>query len=313
MNTLTIKVFAPATISNIGPGFDVLGLAIDQPGDIVTASTTREPGLSFYLKNQHTDLPNDKKNVAAHVAKLMLDEFKPSFGVSLILEKNMPLGSGLGSSGASSAAAAFAVNHLLAKPLPTIDLVRFAAEGERLACGTPHADNVAPSLLGGLCLIRSYSPLDIVQLPYQNTFYWVVASPTLSILTKDARDLLPKTISLAMAIEQNGNLATLITGLHQGDKELIRNSLKDNFAEPVRAQLIPGYNDIKNAALNAGAIGFSISGSGPAVFAIASDKHAANAIASAISSAFMIYAHADCRMYISRINQTGATILEESA
>ena len=165
MKDKQVRVFAPATIANVAAGFDVLGVALEQPGDIVVASRRPEKGLTFLLESTSVGVPSDSTNVAAHVARLMLEELDPPFGVSLILKKNMPLGSGLGSSGASCAAAALAINSLLLKPLTRMDLIRFAVEGERLASGSPHADNVAPALLGGVCLIRSYKPLDIIQLP----------------------------------------------------------------------------------------------------------------------------------------------------
>lgn len=306
-----IKVFAPATIANVGPGFDVLGIAIEQPGDIIIAERKPESDLSFSLHQPAADVPTGSNNVAAHVAQLMLDEFKPSFGVTMSLQKNMPLSSGLGSSGASSAAAAVAINALLEKPLAKKDLIRFAVEGERLASGSPHADNVAPSILGGVCLVRSYTPLDIIQLPFKNSLFWVVAHPQLTIHTKTARDLMPKTIPLATVIEQNGNLGALITGLSLGDHHIIAASLKDVIAEPIRAPLIPGFYDIKTAALEAGAIGFSISGSGPSVFAIATSLPLANQVAERIKQAFFQYAHVECETYISLINQEGAKVMEE--
>lgn len=313
MTTKHIKVFAPATIANVGPGFDVLGVAIEQPGDVVIGETTTERGLRFTLKNHSGSLPTGKNNVAAHVAQLMLDELQPASGISLTLQKNMPLCSGMGSSAASAAAAVFAVNELLDRPFNKMELVRFAIEGERLASGSAHADNVAPALLGGICLIRSYSPLEIVQLPYKNVFYWVVAHPNLSIETKTARSLLPTSIPLQIALQQNSNLAGLITGLCHGDADLINSSLHDEIAEPVRALLIPSYEKIKYAAMYAGAIGFSISGSGPSVFAIAASEIDANKIAESIVAAFREYVQVECETYISLINQDGARVLESTS
>lgn len=312
MKTASVKVYAPATIANVGPGFDILGLAIDAPGDIITATRTEEKGVSFRIKHDITGLPNGKKNVAAHVASCILDVFNPPFGISLILDKKMPLGSGLGSSGASCAAAACAVNALLPSPLPRHELVAFAAEGERLATGSAHADNVAPSLLGGICLIRSYDPLEVIELPYNNCFYWVVVHPQLVIKTRDARRALPKTIPLTTALKQSGNLATLITGLESGNAHLVANALIDEIAEPVRSSLIPGYDVIKQSALESGAIGFSISGSGPSVFAIAATLDDASRIAKVIESGFARHADVACDIYCSRINPKGAIILEQS-
>lgn len=312
MKSKQVKVFAPATISNVGAGFDVLGIALEMPGDVIVAERQEEAGLRFSLQNSSVDVPTGANNVAYHVAKLMLDELNPPFGVSMRLQKNMPLGSGLGSSGASCAAAAFAINSLLLKPLSKMDLIRFAVEGERLASGAAHADNVAPSILGGVCLIRSYSPLDIIQLPNKSRLFWVVARPHLVIHTKDARSILPLNIPLTTAVEQWGNLGALITGLIQGDNTLIGKSLRDSVAEPVRAPLIPGYYDVKRVALASGAIAFSISGSGPSVFAATPSLSIAKQVAVQIKHAFLQFAQIDCDIYISRINPDGAKLLEKS-
>jgi homoserine kinase len=312
MTPTRIKVYSPATIANVGPGFDVLGVAIEQPGDVVIAEIKSERGVAFHLHDNNIQLPTDKRNVAAHVAELMLDESNSPFGVKLTLQKNMPLCSGLGSSAASAAAAVVAVNELLARPFTKMDLIRFAVEGERLASGTAHADNVAPAILGGICLVRSYEPLDIIQLPYKNIFYWVVVHPHLSIETKTARSLLPTSISLPIAIQQNGNLAALITGLNNGDAELISASLHDVIAEPVRAKLIPSYDKIKYAAMYAGAIGFSISGSGPSVFAMTLSESDAKKVADNIVAAFAEYAGVECETYISLINERGTIVLEST-
>jgi homoserine kinase len=230
----------------------------------------------------------------------------------MTLQKMMPTGSGLGSSGASCAAAAFAVNALLPEPLPKMDLIKFAMEGERLATGAAHADNVAPSLLGGICLVRSYNPLDVIQLPHKNIFYWVVVHPHMIIHTKTARDLLPRNIPLSVAIEQTGNVSALITGLAQGNVQLISDSLKDGIAEPVRAPLIPGYYDIKQSALDAGAVGFSISGSGPSVFALTTSSLLAEKVAKTIMLGFAEHAHVDSDIYISKINQLGTRIVSDT-
>ncbi len=312
MKNKFVKAFAPATIANVGPGFDVLGLAISGLGDIVTAKRIATKGLRFDMHTVHSHLPRDKNNIAAHVAELMLDTFRPDFGIQLTLHKNMPIGSGLGSSGASAAATVVAVNALLEKPVAKKELITFAASGEKLATGTAHADNVAPSILGGLCLIRSYEPLDVIQLPCSQQLYWIIAHPLMQIETKKARALLPSSISISAAIAQSGNLAALLQGLALGDSKLITASLQDHYAEPVRAKLIPGFDQVKSAALNAHALGFSISGSGPSVFAIANDKMTAEAIGFAIKSAFQQYATLDSHIYVSTINLQGAYILEET-
>jgi homoserine kinase len=305
-----IIIYAPATIANVGAGFDVLGIAIDEPGDVVYAERKFEPGLSFSLNSLAVNIPENDNNVAAYVAKLMLDELQPGLGVNITLYKRMPIGSGLGSSGASCAAAAMAVNMLLNKPLNKIDLVRFAAEGEKLASGSPHADNVAPSILGGVCLIRSYHPLDIIQLPVTHPFYWVVVHPHLEVATKTARELLPSMLPIGTAIEQWGNVGALVAGLILGDSHILAKSFNDQIAEPVRSPLIPGFAQAKQAALTAGAIGFSISGSGPSVFAVTASLDIAKLVATNIRQAFLKDANVKCDIYLSPINQYGAKILE---
>lgn len=309
MKPKAVKVFAPATIANLGSGFDILGLAINAPGDFVYAERCREPGLSFSLKQDHSAISADpNENVAGHVANLLLNAINPSFGIRLVLDKRMPIGSGLGSSAASSVAAAMAVNALLAKPLPRMELLKFTMEGERKASGTAHADNVAPSLLGGVCLVRSYAPLDVIQLPIKNKFFWVVVHPDVVVRTEDARGLLPKNIELSLAIKQWGNVSAFTAALLAGDANLIKKSCEDVIAEPLRATLIPNFAAVKQAALTAGALGCSISGSGPSIFAVANNLVAAKKIAGAMVGVFTNVGKIKCNHYISKINLTGAAV-----
>jgi homoserine kinase len=306
-----VKVFAPATISNLGSGFDVLGLAIDQPGDYVVAERTRESGLSFSVKTNVKDIPTQPhENVAAHVAQLMLDELAPPFGFRMILQKRMPIGSGLGSSGASSVASVVAVNALLPKPLKKHDLLRFAVEGERKASGSPHADNVAPSLLGGVVLARSYSPLDVVALPIKDSVVWVVVHPHLVVRTEDARNVLPKTIRLKDAIQQWGNVSGVTAGLITGDAALVGKCVEDVIVEPVRASLVKGFYDVKQAAMNAGALGCSFSGSGPSMFAVTNSLKIARRVGKAMRETFRNVTNASSDVYISRVNMRGAMIVK---
>ncbi|MDL1892849.1 homoserine kinase [Sphingobacteriales bacterium CHB3] len=308
-NLKSVTVFAPATIGNAGSGFDVIGIAIDKPGDIVVASRSKQPGLHFSLRVSSREVPPDLSNVAAHVAQLMLDEFKPGFGIDLTLHKKMPVGSGLGSSAASSVASVVAVNALLPKPLKRIDLLRFALEGERLASGSIHADNAAPSLLGGAQLVRSYTPLDVVALPVRNTILWVVIHPHLVVRTEDARSVLPATVPMQSAIRQWGNVGGLVAGLARGDASLVGRSTEDVVAEPVRAKLVSGFHEVRDAALEAGAFGCTLSGSGPAMFAVASSLQSAKKIAAAMKKTFARVANAKADAFISRINMRGATII----
>ena len=314
MRPARVKVFAPATIANLGSGFDVLGIAIDKPGDIVVAERTHEPGLLFSVRTTQGDIPSDsKKNVASHVAALMLDEIRPPFGIRMVLHKQMPIGSGLGSSAASSVASVVATNALLPKPMKKADLLQFAVEGERLASGSPHADNAAPSLLGGACLIRSYDPLDVISIPVKNSIVWVVIHPHTVIRTEEARNILPKAVTLQTAIRQWGNISGLTVGLASGNLPLLGKCVEDAIAEPVRGNLIPGFHEVKEAALKAGAYGCSISGSGPSLFAITSSYRSAHAVATVMSRTFMKAAGVKCDTYISRINRDGANILQKKS
>jgi homoserine kinase len=310
MKPRSVKTYAPATLSNLGPGFDTLGVAINSPGDIIVARRRSEHGLGFSLATSDIAVPRGvKKNVASHVATLLLSETRPSFGIEMVLQKSMPVGSGLGSSAASSVVAAVAVNALLDKPLSRVDLLPFILEGERLACGSAHADNAAPSLLGGGCLIRSYDPLDVVPFPVNRSLIWVVVHPNIEVLTKKARAMLPEQIALQSAIRQWGNVAGLVLGLTTGNRNLIRRCVEDVVVEPLRAQLIPGFHDVKRAAIDAGALGCSISGSGPSVFALASSMERARAIGATMAKGFRLAASVPSNVYISRTNEIGARII----
>lgn len=306
----SVKAFAPATVSNLGPGFDVLGVALHRPGDFVIASRQVERGLLFSVKTSQAEVPLDsKRNVAAHVAELMLQEMNPSFGIRMVLQKSMPIGSGLGSSAASSVAAAMAVNELLPKPLKKPELLRFALQGELFACGSMHADNAAPSLLGGGCLIRSYDPVDVIAIPVDASLVWIVVHPHVVVLTKKSRAILPKQISLRTAVRQWGNVAGVVLGLGSGDHDLIRRSVEDVIMEPLRSKLIPGFDDVKKAALRVGALGCSISGSGPSVFSIAPSMRAARVISATMVTTFRRAAGVDSDVFISRTNPNGARVI----
>ncbi|MFA6915090.1 MAG: homoserine kinase [Parachlamydiales bacterium] len=305
-----IKVFAPATVANVACGFDIFGFALDFPGDIVTATLTSKPGVTISsISGDGSTLSHDpQKNTAGVGVIKLLASLQSSQGIDLALQKKMPLGSGLGSSAASAAASLFAANTLLGSPLKLHELVPFAMEAEKAACGAAHADNVAPSLLGGFVLIRSYNPLDLIQIPINTPLFCCVLHPKIEIHTETARGILKKEVSLAQLVEQSGNAAGLITGLILGDPRLISRSLQDVVVEPVRASLIPGFHTIKSAALSAGALGCSISGSGPSIFALASDKRDLEVIGNAMQKA----CHAEGienELFLSSINMQGPKIL----
>ena len=308
----SVKVYAPATISNLGSGFDVIGLAIDRPGDVVVARRRKEPGIEFSVSPHRAGIPVGMDNVAAHVASLFLEEMRPRFGIRTVLHKRMPLGSGLGSSGASSVAALVAVNALLPRPVRKEELLRFAVEGERKASGSPHADNVAPCLLGGACLVRSYDPLDVITLKTRNTIVWVVVHPHLVVNTADARSVLPENVPLRTAVRQWGNVAGLVAGLIAGDAHLVGECTQDFIVEPAREHLTPGFARVRAAALDAGAHGCSFSGSGPSVFAVTDSTGKARKVAAAMKQTFKESSRVGCDVFISRINTRGAVILQRS-
>lgn len=301
-----IRVFAPATVANVASGFDVLGFALDSPGDSVTLTRCAEKGAHVRsVTGDDGRLPRDpKKNTAAVAAAAFLERIGNPFGVDIELEKRMPLSSGLGSSAASAVAAVTAANLLAGSPLSRRDLLPFTMEAERVACGSAHADNVAPSLLGGFVLIRSYDPLDVVQLPVPAGLSCAVVHPHAELRTEDARRVMKKEIRLSDAIRQWGNLAALVAALYNGDLQLLGRSLQDVVAEPARSLLIPGFAVVKAAALGAGALGCSISGSGPSVFALCARAEDSARVGQAMVAAFKAAGLAS-DVYLSAVNPRG--------
>ena len=259
-----VKVFAPASVANVACGYDVLGLALEAPGDEIIARFSDQPGLRITrITGAKGKLPYELNRNTAGFAALKLIEhlqIEPDVGIELEIHKKMPFGSGLGSSAASAVAAVVAVNELLRRPLTKRELLPFAVLGEQVADGSIHADNVAPSLIGGIVLIRDNTTLDVQRVPFPFGLYVCVVYPHIEILTKDARNILSEKITLEQHIKQTGNLASLIIGLLNADFDLIRRSLLDVIIEPQRARLIPGFQEVKNAAMEAGALGCSISG-----------------------------------------------------
>jgi homoserine kinase len=309
-----LRVFAPATIANLGPGFDVLGLALRSPGDELEVELSDRPGVTIVeVTGDGGALSRDpEKNVAGRAAADVLRraDGAPTRGVRLWLHKQMPLASGLGSSGASSAAGAFAVNELLGRPLTQRDVLLAAMEGERAASGTPHADNVAPSLMGGIVLIRSYDPLEILSLPVPPDLYVVVVHPHCTVSTAEARALVKgRTYGLDPIVANLGNIAALVAGLCRNDLALIGRSVQDRLIEPLRAGLIPGFEAVKNAALASGALGCSIAGSGPSVFAFTGDDDTARRVGAAMQATFRSAAKLDSDLYAGKVSNEGARII----
>lgn len=305
-----VTVFAPATVANVASGFDVLGFALERPGDAVAVRRTEGRDVTVAsISGDGGRLPKDPaKNTAAVAARAFLEATGSPFGVEISIEKRMPLASGLGSSAASAVAAVHAVNLLAGSPLQQRELLPFTLLAEKAACGSAHADNTAPSLLGGFVLIRSYEPLDVLRLPVPPGLACAVVHPHTEVKTEDARRILKKEIRLADAIRQWGNLAALVASLYEGDLALLGRSLQDVVAEPVRSLLIPGFPAVKRAALAAGALGCSISGSGPSVFALCADAAVAERTGAAMAEAFRATGLAS-DLFLSAVNTTGPVVL----
>lgn len=307
-----VIVFAPATVANVACGYDVLGFAIDAPGDYVVARRSDKPGLRITaITGDEGKLPSEPtKNTAGVAALDLLNHLgKNDLGIEMEIHKRMPFGSGLGSSAASAVAGAFAVNALIGSPLSKKQLLPFAMTGEASADGAWHADNVGPSLLGGIVFVRDNTELDVAKLPVPENLWAAVVHPDIEILTKVAREILPKEISLSDATTQIGNLGGLICGLIQSNYGLISRSIHDVIAEPRRQKLIPEFYEAKRSAMAAGALGFSISGAGPSVFALCEGKEVAEKAGAAISKIFSEIP-LENQIHVSPINQTGVTIVD---
>jgi len=311
-----IKAFAPASVANVSCGFDVLAFAFDGPGDIVEVSRKGSPGVTIdQIEGDNGLLPTEPvKNTAGRAVLAMLDELgrEKDTGVSIRIEKRMPLGSGMGSSAASAVAAVVALNEVLGKPFAKLELLPFALEGELAASGSPHADNVSASLLGGFTLVRSQQPLDIVKLHVPDGLVAAVFHPNLTISTKNTRLILRKSVQMSQAVKQWGNVGGFIAGLYTEDFGLISRSMEDHIVEPARSILIPGFNDMKEEALKAGALGFSISGAGPSVFALCRSEETARAIQEKVTRILDVY-NLTVNTYISPINRKGCYIMDNES
>lgn len=307
----SIKVFAPATVANVVCGYDILGFAVNAPGDEVEMRLTKFPGVQIKkITGDHGILPLDaaKNTVSASVQHYLKSMNRTDLGVEICLHKKMPIGSGLGSSAASTVAGLFAINKIMGDLLTPKELVPFAMKGEELACGYGHADNVAPALLGGFVLVRSYEPLDIISLPTPKNLHAAIVYPEVEVPTKDARQMIRNKLKLEDAISQWGNVAGLVSGLFMNDLDLLGRSMNDVIFEPVRSILIPGFEEMKAIAMENGAIGFGISGSGPAVFALTKEEETANKIAK-LQGEFLKTHKIKSQIYVSPVNPTGPKIL----
>lgn len=312
MELKEIEIFAPATIANISCGFDVMGCCLDAIGDTMILRKTQEKGIRI-SKIIGEELPMDpEQNVAgvAIIALLKACEVQPDFGFDIEIHKKIKPGSGIGSSAASAAGAVFAANELLGRPFTKHQLIPFAAEGERAACGSPIADNVAPALLGGFTLVKSTDPIKVIELPSIKGLYATIIHPQIEIKTSLSRDILPQNISLNNAVKQWANVGAFVHALHMNDHELFADSLKDYIVEPHRSKLIPKFNEVIKASVGAGALGGGISGSGPSIFTFSKDIHIAKNVDHAINE---VYSKTEIPFYLytSRINDKGVKILKQ--
>ena len=284
----SIRIRATASVANVSCGFDCIGYAISDPGDIVALKKQNKPGIEISMSGLKSEsIPLDpEKNTAGKAILSLLESLESNQGFKVHIEKGIPPGSGIGSSSASAAAAVFGANELLGKPLKNDELLIHGMAGEAVASGGFHADNIAPVLFGGIILIRSYDPLDILNLPVPENLFSTAVLPDMTINTREARQILPMEVPLSSAVEQAGNLAGFTLGLHESDFDLLGRCMVDHFAEPHRAKLIPGYENVRQSALDSGAIGCGISGSGPAVFALSDSLEKAEQIGNTMVNAF---------------------------
>jgi homoserine kinase len=305
-----VKVLAPATVANLVCGFDIFGMALSDPNDIMWVSLSEQPGIRFtHIDNYN--LPTDpEKNVAGAALLAMLEQVENNkYGFDVTIDKQIKPGSGLGSSAASSAGIVVAANHLLGNPFSKDDLVRFAMNGEKVASGVKHADNITPCIFGGVTLVRSIFQLDIVPLSAPPLFVTVV-HPQIEVKTSDARQILRKEVLLKNAIKQWGNIAGLVAGFLKSDYDLIGRSLEDVIIEPVRSILIPGFDEVKSKCKEAGALGGGISGSGPSIFMLSKEEATAQQVEKIMQEVYTRLG-IEYRTYVTTINNKGVQIIEE--
>jgi len=305
-----ITAYAPASIGNISCGFDIMGMAIQRPGDEVSVAFNKTGDVRIVnIQGDGGKLPyNPEKNTATVPMFSLLKYLGETKGVDVHIHKKMPFGSGLGSSAASAVAGAVALNQLLGNPLTKKELLPFALDGEAIASGARHADNVAPSLLGGITLISSNNPLQVISLPVPAQLYCTLVHPKVEILTKDARNVLPKQVSMSTAVHQMAHAASFVAALYTNNLQLLAQNTTDLLAEPYRKSLLPHFDAAKNAALYGGAMAFGISGSGPSMFAFSDAKSKAQQIALLLEKTFQRKKIA-CTTYTSSVNTEGAIIL----
>lgn len=305
----TVTVHSPGTVANLVCGFDILGLALNAPYDVMKVKLLDEPKVIIHNKDNFNLPTEPEKNVAGVVLLSVIERMGNKIGFEIEIEKHIKPGSGIGSSAASAAGSAVAANHLLGNIFSNDELVQFAMNGEKLASGVKHADNIAPCILGGVSLVRCIYPLDIISISSPDLFVTVV-HPQIEVRTSDARQILRQQILLKDAIRQWGNIAGLVTGFLKNDLDLIGRSLEDVIIEPVRSILIPGFDEVKTKCKEAGALGGGISGSGPSVFMLSRDEETARNVESVMKEVYNKIG-IDYNTYVTTINKKGVEIISE--
>lgn len=303
-----IRIFSPATVANVSCGFDVMGFCLDSVGDEMVIRKVERKGIHI-TRIEGFDLPYEaEKNVSGVSALAMYDAIDVDFGFEIEIYKKIKPGSGIGSSAASAVGSVFGMNELIGRPFNKTQLTEFAIKGEALASKCEHADNLAPAMFGGFALVKSVSPLVILEIPSPEDLYATIIHPQIEIKTAESRALLPKEVALQDAITQWANFGSLIHGLHTGDFEVIKNALHDVIVEPHRSKLIPYFNEVTKAAINAGALGSGISGSGPSIFTLSKGIENAINVKDAIEKVYS-KTGIDFDIHVSQINDKGIKII----
>lgn len=303
----SIQIKTPATVANLVCGFDVLGMCLLEPYDLMEVKLLDEPTVVINHTNGFNLSTDPRQNTAGAPLLEMISQLEKPVGFAVTIQKNIKPGSGIGSSAASAAGAVVAANHLLGNPFSPTELVRFAMFGEKVASGVKHADNVAPCIFGGITLIRSIFPLDVVSVPAPNLFVTLV-HPQIEIKTADARQILRTEVLLKDAIKQWGNVAGLVAGFMKNDYELIGRSLEDIIIEPVRSILIPAFDEVKSRSKEAGALGGGISGSGPSIFMLSKDEKTAQSIRQIMEEVYNRIGLA-FHSYVTTVNHQGCMVV----
>ena len=304
-----IKIFSPATVSNVACGFDVLGFALESIGDEMVIRKTLQKGLKIKNFSEY-NLPMEiNKNIATVSASELIEKLKPDCGFEIEIIKKIKPGSGIGSSGASAAGTVYAINKLMGEPFPMRDLIKFAMKDMEKDGMFEHPDNIAPVLLGGFVLVKSISPLEIIKIPSPNDLCCTIVHPKIEVKTSYSRSILPNIVSLEDATKQLANFGSLIHSLHTSDYDLIKSSLNDHLIEKHRSKLIPKFQEIKSECLSSGALGCSISGSGPSIFALSQGIDRAKHIEESVKR---VYSDSGLEFstYVSKINNRGVEIIE---